>query len=230
MDALKWMVSQKMLTTMDQSDWATPVLFVRKSNGKIRVVGDYKSTVNPEIRESEYPLPTVKEALATLNGGEFFSQVDLRDAYKQLRVDEETSRILTISWPGGLFNVNRLLDGIAAAPRIFKKFMAIILSGIPGIQIYLDNIKIQGRNLEEHDKRLTEVLQRLQQSNLRVNVEKSIFGTRSMDFLGHQISTEGIQPLENKVKAIKKHDSSEGQTRPSSIPGGNKLLCQIYRK
>jgi len=164
MGALKSMVQQKMLTPVDQSDWATLVLFVRKLNGKIRVVyvGDYKSTVNPEIRESEYPLPTVKEALATLNG-EFFSQVDLKDAYKQLRVDEETSKILTISTPGGLFNVNRLLDGIATAPRIFQKFMTK-LSGIPGIQIYLDNVKIQEKNLEEHNQGLSEVLRRLQQS------------------------------------------------------------------
>lgn len=104
--------------------------------------------------------------MATLNGGEFFSQVDLKDAYKQLRVDEETSKILTISTPGGLFNVNRLLDGIAAAPRIFQKFMTTKLSGISGIQIYLDNVKIQGKNLEEHNQRLSEVLRRLQQSNL----------------------------------------------------------------
>lgn len=228
MDALKSMVNQKMLTPVDQSDWATPVLFVRKSNGKIRVVGDYKSTVNPEIRESEYPIPTVEEALATLNGGEFFSQVDLRDTYKQLRVDEGTSRILTISTPGGLFNVNRLLDGIAAAPRIFQKFMATLLSGIPGIQIYLDNIKIQGRNLEEHDQRLTEVLHRLQRSNLRVNVEKSVFGVKSMDFLGHQISTEGVQPLENKVTAIKIVKAPRDERELQVFLGGDKFLCKIY--
>lgn len=53
------MVKQKMLTAVDQSDWATPALFVRKANGDIRVVGDYKITLNPEIKESEYQLPTV---------------------------------------------------------------------------------------------------------------------------------------------------------------------------
>jgi len=114
------MVQQKKLTPVNQSDWATPVLFVRKPNGKIRVVGDYKSTVNPEIRESEYLLPMVEEALATLNG-EFFSQVDLKDTYKQLRVDEETSKILTISTLGGLFNVNRLPDETSQRHHEFFK-------------------------------------------------------------------------------------------------------------
>ncbi|KMQ89188.1 hypothetical protein RF55_11202 [Lasius niger] len=229
MDALKSMVQQKMLTPVNQSDWATPVLFVRKPNGKIRVVGDYKSTVNPEIRKSEYPLPTVEEALATLNGGEYFSQVDLRDAYKQLCVDEETSKILTISTPGGLFNVNRLLDGIAAAPRIFQKFMTTILSGIHGIQIYLDNVKIQGKTLDEHNQRLTEVLKRLQDSNLRINVKKSIFSVKSMEFLGHQISTEGIQPLENKVTAIREMKAPTNKRELQVFLGGINFYARFIQ-
>lgn len=61
-ETLDEMVVQGMLSPVDQSDWATPVLFVCKPNGKIPIFGDYKVTVNPYIRESEYPIPTIEEA------------------------------------------------------------------------------------------------------------------------------------------------------------------------
>ncbi|XP_046417438.1 uncharacterized protein K02A2.6-like [Neodiprion fabricii] len=223
-DALNSMVQQGMLKPVDQSIWATPVIFVRKLNGKIRVVGDYKTTVNPKIMNSEYPLPTIEEALSTLNGGEFFSQVDLKDAYKQLQVDEETSKILTINTPMCLFNVLRLLDGIAAAPRIFQKYMVTIMSGIPGIKIYLDNVKIQCKIIEEHDQRLLVVLHRLQQANLRLNVEKSIFRVKSMEFLGQKISKEGIETLNDKVEDIKKIPSPKNKRELQVFVGSEVLI------
>ncbi|XP_046740527.1 uncharacterized protein K02A2.6-like [Diprion similis] len=196
------MINQGMLIPIMQSDWATPAHFVRKNNGKITVVGDYKNTVNPEIKDSEYPTPTVSEAFATLNGGKIFSQIVLQNAYKQLRVDDQTSEILTISTRIGLFRVTRFLDGLTAAPRIFQNFMTKILQGIQGVQIYIDDIKIQGRSKEEHDKRIKEVLKRLHEANLKINVEKSVFSVKTMDFLGHTSSEEGISPIKNKLKAI----------------------------
>ncbi|XP_024875933.1 uncharacterized protein LOC112457238 [Temnothorax curvispinosus] len=202
--ALAEMVEQGMLTPVNQSDWATPALFVRKPNGTIRVVGDYKVTVNPYIRESEYQIPTVEEAMTSLNGGKIFSQIDLKNAYKQLRVDEKTAKIFTISTPHRLFNVIVLVDGLNIAPRIFQKFMVSRLQGISGILIYLDNIKIQGRNKEEHDIRLEKVLERLNEANLRINRKKCTFGVCSMEFLGYQISEKGIQPLKAKLDAITK--------------------------
>lgn len=203
-EALNEMIEQKMITPVDQSDWATPVLFVKKSDGQLRVVGDYKVTVNPWIRESEYPMPTVSEALNTLNGGTIFSQIDLKNAYKQLRVAPETSKILTISTPLGLFNVNVLLDGLNIAPRLFQKFIMSRIQGIPGTIAYLDNIKVQGQNEEEHDIRLSEVLKRLQDANLRINKNKCIFGVSNMEFLGYKISKKGVKPLKSKIEAISK--------------------------
>ncbi|XP_015124154.1 uncharacterized protein K02A2.6-like [Diachasma alloeum] len=204
-EALGDMEKQNMITPTDQSDWTTPVLFVpKKLERKLRVVGDYKVTVNPAITNSEYPLPTVKEAMATLNGGKIFSQIDLKNAYKQIRVDPDTSKILTISIPKGLYNVNVMLDGLNIAPRIFQKFMETHLQGIHGVLIYLDNIKIQGRTKTEHNDRLIEVLKRLEAANLIINKEKCIFGVTEMEFLGYLVSDIGVRPLKDKVKSISK--------------------------
>ncbi|XP_015118527.1 uncharacterized protein K02A2.6-like [Diachasma alloeum] len=184
-EALEDMVKQGMITPTDQSDWATPVLFVPKNlEKKLRVVGDYKVAVNPVITDAEYPLPTVKEVMTTLNGGKKFSQIDLKNAYKQIRVDSETSKILTISTPKRLFNVNVLLDGLNIARRIFKKF----------IETHLTDT--------EHDERLIQVLKRLESANLIINKEKCIFGVKEMEFLGYLVSDIGVKPLKGKVKAI----------------------------
>ncbi|XP_046601337.1 uncharacterized protein K02A2.6-like [Neodiprion lecontei] len=104
----------------------------------------------------------------------------------------------------GLFEVNVLLDGLKIAPRIFQKFMDSRLQGIPGVLVYLDNIKIQGQTRAEHDDRLREVLKRLSDANLRLNTDKCVFGVPTMEFLGYRISDEGIKPLATKVEAIKK--------------------------
>ncbi|XP_071580115.1 uncharacterized protein [Temnothorax nylanderi] len=196
-DALKSMVQQGMLRPVDQSEWATPVIFVRKANGKIRVVGDYKITVNPEIMNSEYPLPTVEEALSILNGGVIFSQVDLKDAYKQLRVDEETSKILTIRTPRGLLNVMRLLDGIAAAPCIFKKYMVTIMAGISA-----------GKSPDKRQK---------------------INFSSKMEFLGHKISEEGIQTIDDKVKAIKEIPAPKNKRDLQVFLGGVNFYARFIK-
>lgn len=117
------MVANGMLTPIDQSDWATPVHFVPKSDRRIRIVGDYKVTINKDVKDSEYLLPTITETLASLNGGIIFSQVDFKNVYKQIRMDSETTKKLIISTPNGLYTVNVMLDGLSPAPRIFQKFM-----------------------------------------------------------------------------------------------------------
>nr|XP_014287312.1 uncharacterized protein K02A2.6-like [Halyomorpha halys] len=158
--AIQWMVNQKMLTTSGRPvGLGNSCLF----RCEVRAVGVYKNTVNPPIKDSEYPLPSVAEALATLNGGVIFSQIDLQDTYKQLEVDEDTAKLLTISTPIGLFEVLRLSDRVLSfAHRIFQKLIESRLQGIPGVLVYLDNIKIQGQSVEEHDITLIDVLKRLE--------------------------------------------------------------------
>lgn len=141
---------QGILEPVQHSTWATPVVVVRKTDGSVRLCGDYRSTVNLAAKPAAYPLPTPTEALSNLRGGTVFSTLDLAQAYQQLRVTDTTAEMLTINTIKGLFRVKRLPFGVAAAPAIFQKVMDMTLAGIPGVAAYLDDVIISGANAEEH--------------------------------------------------------------------------------
>ena len=163
------LVSENVLEKVDHSEWATPIVPVKKSGGNVRLCGDYKITVNPNLIIDEHPLPTVEELFANVAGGDKFSKIDLSQAYLQLEVNPCCREILTLSTHKGLFRPTRLMYGVASAPAIFQRLIEQILQGIPGVTAFIDDIRITGPNDEMHLQRLEEVLKRLEKYNLRVN-------------------------------------------------------------
>ncbi|XP_029826983.2 uncharacterized protein LOC115312227 [Ixodes scapularis] len=133
------------LTPVDSSEFASPIVPVVKKNGDIRICGDYKSTINPCLEVDNYPLPRIEEMFATLAGGKFFSKLDLSKAYLQLEMHPAARKYLTINTQLGLFQVNRLPFGIASAPSIFQRTMDQVLQGLPQTTCYLDDILVTGR-------------------------------------------------------------------------------------
>lgn len=190
------------LVPVPHSSWATPIVPILKSDGSIRLCGDYKCTVNLAVRSDTYPLPTASESFASLAGGRFFTKLDLESAYTQIRVDDESSKILTWNTPKGLLAVKRLPFGIASAPGLFQRKMEALLAGLPGVAVLLDDILITGRNLEEHWERVREVLRRLDQAGLRLKRKKCFFAADSVVFLGYRVDANGIHPTEEKVRAV----------------------------
>ncbi|XP_064473364.1 uncharacterized protein K02A2.6-like [Ornithodoros turicata] len=200
--AIQKMVSEGILEPIAFSRWATPIVPVHKRDGTLRICGDYRCTVNTVSQPDKYPLPTATEMFAILANGAVFSKLDLAQAYLQLPVDEESSNLLTLNTPLGLFKVKRLPFGVSAAPGIFQRFIETLLRDIPGVAVYLDDIIITSRCVKEHDQRVQAVLERLQHSGLRLNGKKCLFAVPAMDFLGFKISAAGIRPCADKVKAI----------------------------
>ncbi|XP_037555072.1 uncharacterized protein K02A2.6-like [Dermacentor silvarum] len=130
---------QAIIEPTQHSDWATPMVAVRKKNGSLRICGDYRFSINLATKSSSYPLPTPQEVFSTLRGGKIFSALDLTQAYQQLKVSEKTSEVLTLNTTKGLYRVKRLPFGVAAAPEIFQKYMESQIQGIPGVCVYLDD-------------------------------------------------------------------------------------------
>ena len=158
--------------------------------------------VNQVLTVEEYPLLTPEELFSTLSGGKIFSKLDLSQAYLQLPVNEESNSYLTINTHQGLFVYNRLPFGVASASAIFRQLMDTILQGILGVTCYIGDILVSSTNEESHLHTLEEVLTRLEKHGFRLKLEKCEFLLTCIEYLGHVVSKDGIQPVPSKVEAI----------------------------
>nr|XP_037290588.1 uncharacterized protein K02A2.6-like [Rhipicephalus microplus] len=148
----------------------------------------------------QYPLPRVDHIFANLNGGESFSTLDLRNAYNQLPLDEDSKRLVVLNTHKGLYCFNRLPFGVSSAPAIFQRRMEAVLSGIPDVQVYLDDIIVSEK---ANDCRILEqVLQCLREHGLRLRREKCKFRQEQVTFLEHCIDRHGLRPKSDNITAL----------------------------
>ncbi|XP_060085398.1 uncharacterized protein K02A2.6-like [Ylistrum balloti] len=201
-EELERLQNEGIISPIEFSDWATPIVPVVKSSGRIRVCGDYKVTLNPVMNIEQYPLPRIEDIFASLSGGKKFTKIDLTQAYLQMEVDNTTSELLTINTHKGLFRYNRLPFGIASAPAIWQRAMDQLLQDIPYTNCILDDMIITGRNDSEHLQNLNTVLERLSKHGLRANLEKCQFFQDKINYCGHEIDEKGLHKSADKVKAV----------------------------
>ena len=111
-----------------------------KKNGAIRLCGNYKTTVNPQLKTVSSPNINIDDILADLAGGVKLSKLDLANAYNQMEFSHESREYLTIATHNGLFRQNRLVFGITRARALWQNAIEKVLQGLPGVNIYLDDI------------------------------------------------------------------------------------------
>ncbi|CAF1519589.1 unnamed protein product, partial [Adineta steineri] len=195
-------VQAGILERVETSVWAAPIVPIKKPNGKIRICGDFKVTINPHMLVDQYPIPLIDELLARLNNGQQFTKLDLSDAYLQVELDEESKNLVVINTPLGLFKYNRMPFGISNAPAIFQKIIDQVIAGIPNCIAYLDDILITGANEQEHLQTLDKVLLKLSEFGFRCNPEKCSFFQNQVSYLGFIIDSHGKRPDPSRVTAI----------------------------
>ncbi|XP_041931246.1 LOW QUALITY PROTEIN: uncharacterized protein K02A2.6 [Alosa sapidissima] len=192
------------LSRVDWSPWATPVVPVVKKNGTVRLCGDFKVTINPALQVEQYQLPRIKDIFAFLIFGQRFSKVDLAEAYLQMEMEEDSKKFLTINTIKVLYRYNRLVFGVASAPAIWQRAMDQVLQGVPGTQCYLDDIIVTGATDTEHLENLRQVLKRLEDYGLRARRDKCEFLKSSVTYCGHTIDANGLHKCQEKVQAVLK--------------------------
>eukprot|EP00731_Ephydatia_muelleri_P013975 Em0007g1285a len=173
--------------------------FKMLKDGSIRVCGDYKLTVNRVSSVDAYPLPRVDNLLASTTNAKIFTKLDLSNAYLQLELDEDSQKQVTISTHKGLYKYNPLPIGVSSAPSIFLEG---IVAGFPNVVVYIDDILVVGSSEEDHLRTLDIVLKQLEDVGLRLKLAKCAFMMDRVEYLGHLISGDGIQPTEDKKRAI----------------------------
>ena len=178
-----------------------PLIAVLKADKKsVRLCGDLKVTVNPVAKLDRYPVPKVEDLFATLSGGKLFTKLDLRHAYQQLLLDDDSKKYVVVNTTKGLFQYTRLPYGISSAPGIFQREMEHHFQGIPKVVVYLDDILVTGEDEQSHLRTLETVLKRLSESGLRVKQSKCLFMAPMVLFLGHRIDADGLHPRSRPLK------------------------------
>lgn len=141
-------------------------------------------------------MPRVNEILSKLGGSRVFSNLDASSGYWQIKVDDESSKLLTFNTPFGRHRFKRLRFGIHSAAEVFQKKITEIISDIEGAANDQDDIIVFGKDNEQHDQALKQVLDRVRESGLKLNKEKCILlKVTETTFLGHVISADGSSQI-----------------------------------
>ena len=169
-------------------------MVVPKADGRVRKCVDL-TKLNQAVCREVYQLPTVEETLGSLTEGSVFSKLDANSGFHQIVLNPESAKLTTFITPFGRYMFKRLPLGISPAPEYFQKRMDKELSGIEGVKCRMNDILVIRRDQVEHDQRLKQVLDRLVERKLTLNLEKCLFALSRLHYLGQIIEIEGIRSL-----------------------------------
>jgi len=200
------LVEDDVFEAVESSEWATPVVPVLKSNGQVRLCGNYKITVNPQLKVDRYPVPRVSDVETKLSKGTVFTKIDLSHAYQQLELeelDEKSRDIVTVNTHKGLFRPKRLKDGIASAPGLFIREMDNMVGKLNGVAAFFDDVYISGENMCEHDENLRKVLI-FREKGITINKNKCEFAKAEINLLGYVFSEKGRRVSNKAIESIQR--------------------------
>ena len=199
--ALKELEKQDVIERVPEDQatpWVQPIVAVPKKDGNVRICVDMRLP-NEAIRRIRHPIPTVNDISIELNGAKYFTKLDLSQAYHQLVLDEQSRYITTFSTHIGLFRYKRLNYGTNASAEIFQYVLQRELQGLPGVRNIADDIIVFGATRAEHDANLDGCLRRLENKGLRLNRDKCVFLSNTLEFFGQIFSKDGIRPDPKRV-------------------------------
>ena len=204
-----------------------PVLFAPKKDGGLRFCIDYRA-LNKNTIKNRYPLQKIDELLDQLVGAKIFTKIDLRSGYHQIRVVPEDIHKTAFRTRYGHYEFTVVPFGLCNAPATFMRLMNSILYPYLDkfVIVFLDDILIYSKNLKEHEEHLKLVLKQLRKHQLYAKVSKCEFFKRQLEYLGHEVSSEGIKVSPAKIEAIKSWPIPRTVRQVRSFVG----LANFYRK
>lgn len=187
----------------EATPWVSQTVVAHKKSGAIRVCLD-PHDLNKCIVRERYTLPVLEDVLHELRDARVFSKADLSSGYWHVQLDEESSYLTTFQTCFGRYRYLRLPFGINGASEYFQRRLGEALRDLPGVICIADDVVIYGRTADEHDKHLKSFLARCLDKKIKLNREKLDLGVTSLTFMGHRISSDGLQVDPEKVSAISK--------------------------
>lgn len=209
------------------SPWASNVVLVAKKDGSKRFCVDYRQ-LNAKTIKDAYPLPRINDTLDALGGARWFSTLDLASGYWQVELDEEARQKSAFLANGGLYTWRAMPFGLCNAPATFERLMDRVVAGLKWeiLLVYLDDVIVYGRTIEDELERLRVVFQRLREAGLKLKPSKCHLFCRSVQYLGHVVSAEGVSTDPEKVEAVRNWITPTSVSELRSFMG----LASYYRR
>ncbi|GBG61749.1 hypothetical protein CBR_g23263 [Chara braunii] len=185
------------------SHYGAPVLFVLKKNKDLLCI-DYRK-LNTQTVKNVGPLPHIEDLLEWLGGAKFFSKLDLKSGYHQLKIRWEDRYKTAFKTRYGHIEWLVMPFGLTNAPTMFQATMTTKFRHMLDrfVLIYLDDILLYIRSLDEHVDHLRTVSERLRQAKYKANRDKCEFARQELEYLGHYVTLQSIRPLADKIEVIR---------------------------
>lgn len=186
------------------SPWNSPPNIQKKKNGKVRFCIDARGLNKVTVRDA-YTIPNLESIINRLEHSQYLSSIDLSDAFLQIPLDEESQIKTSFSIPGRkMYCYKRMPFGLVNSPMTMARLMDIVIGSDlePYVFCFLDDIIILTKDFESHIRILNEVATRLSKAGLSINLEKSKFCVRELEYLGYTLSYYGLSTNGEKIKAI----------------------------
>jgi hypothetical protein len=201
-------MKERGVLTEASSEWAAPVILItKKSPGNIqlhRFCADFRG-LSKVTQVPVYTMRLVQENLDRLNGNKYFSVVDMKNAYYHIPIKPEDEHKTGIITPWRSFQYEGLAFGLAGVPATFTKIMDQVLLGLGNTicLIFMDDLLIFSKTIEEQAERLQQVFDRLRRATCTLNLAKCHFAEKQVEYLGHIVRECGSLPSPNKTKTVK---------------------------
>lgn len=185
----------------------------------IRASIDMRIPNRAMLRSRCVQAPIIEDFTYSLRDCKIFSKLDLKQGYHQLRVGQETAKVATFSTPWGNYRPRRLVFGAKSSQDVFDEAMFRVFGDIPHCMLQRDDLLIGGRDKEEHDKTLEEVLKRASEYNVTFNRDKCEFATNEIEFFGHRFTSDGLKADPEKIRAVKECSAPKSKEEVRSLLG-----------
>lgn len=209
------------------SAYSSPIVLVKKKTGDLRLCIDYRALNKKTVKEN-YPIPLIDDQLDQLSGSQYYTTLDLANGYYQVPIRECDKFKTAFVTPEGHYEFNRMPFGLANAPATFQRIMNQILGAVRYGEalVYLDDVIIPSISIDQGLARLETVLDIFSKTGLTLKLSKCFFFGKTVEYLGFEVSADGIRPGPRKVEAVEKFPTPKSQHNVRQFLG----LASFFRR